>query len=271
MTRHAAPTHLAAQAGLAAPPVAGKAPTTRPNSQWFDPHPGLGISMMDHLYNRLDGAYPHKWRSNFPDAQAIDNWAESWVEAFEDEGITPADVKIGLKECRSRFGWPPSCAEFIQACKPFADPLAAYHEALAGLEARAKGEMGSWSHPAVFWAANMLQRDLPLAVYASVEKRWACVLKAQMQRGEWEPIPEPRAQLPAPGQAKMSSEAAAQMLSELGAQGLLKQADGEFDHKRWARKLLARVAGGDASISIHQANAAADALRVPPVAEAGEP
>ena len=76
------------------------------------------ISLIDHLFNRLDGAYPGKWRQNFRNQQAIDNWAESWVEAFEEEGITPQDVKVGLRECRKRFGWPPSVAEFMQACRP---------------------------------------------------------------------------------------------------------------------------------------------------------
>src|SRR5205823_10890347 len=66
------------------PAALAEAVTTRPYSKWFEPHPGLGISLMDHLFNRLDGAYPHKWRANFPDPQSVDNWQESWVEAFEE-------------------------------------------------------------------------------------------------------------------------------------------------------------------------------------------
>lgn len=240
-------------------------PTTRPYSQWFEPHPGLGISMMDHLYNRLDGAYPHKWRANFPDPQAIDNWAESWVEAFEEEGITPADVKTGLKACRSRYSWPPSCAEFIQACKPFADAAAAYHVAIAGLEARAKGEFGDWSHPAVYWAATLLQRDLMGQAYGAVKDRWAAALAAQLQRNEWAEIPAPRPQLAAPGKTKLSREGAAAMLRELEAKGLIthgivKDAKDTFDHRRWARRILARVANGDKDVESYSAAAASEAL-----------
>lgn len=246
------------------------APTTRPYSQWFEPHPALGISMMDHLYNRLDGAYPHKWRANFPDEQAIDNWAESWVEAFEEEGITPADVKTGLKVCRNRYGWPPSCAEFIQACKPHADAAAAYHEAVAGLEARGKGERGEWSHPAVFWAATLLQRDLMGQTYSAVKERWAAALNAQLARTEWAEIPVPRQQLAAPGQTKLSREGAAAMLRELEAKGVLtrgvtKKSGDDFDHKRWARRLVERVASGDKSVTNYQADAACEALGLKPM------
>ncbi|MES2148612.1 MAG: replication protein P [Pseudomonadota bacterium] len=248
--------------------AAAAAPTTRPFSQWFEPHAELGISLMDHLYNRLDGAYPHKWRANFPDEQAIDNWAESWVEAFEEEGITPIDVKAGLKACRSRFAWPPSCAEFIQACKPHGDATGAYHEAVAGLEARGKGERGSWSHPAIFWAATLLQRDLMGQTYSAVKDRWAAALKAQLERTEWAEIPMPRVQLAAPGKTKLSREGAAQMLRELEAQGVItkgitKKSGDNFDHKRWARRLLERVANGDKGLTIYQTNAASESLGLP--------
>lgn len=252
------------------------APTTRPYSKWFEPHPGLGISLMDHLYNRLDGAYPHKWRANFPDAQAIDNWCESWVEAFEDEGITPDDVKRGLKACRSRYAWPPSCAEFIQACRPHGDAATAYHEAVAGLEARGKGERGEWSHPAIFWAATLLQRDLMGQAYSAVQGRWASALKAQLARTEWAEIPAPRQQLAAPGKTKLSREGAAAMVRELEAKGLLtkgvdKQADKDFDHKRWARRLVERVANGDKSVTNYQADAASAVLGVPTPGQAKKP
>lgn len=258
---------------MTAPVVPETAPTTRPYSQWFEPHPDLGISLMDHLYNRLDGAYPHKWRANFPDEQAVDNWAESWVEAFEEEGITPNDVKSGLKACRNRFAWPPSCAEFVQACKPHGDAAAAYHEAIAGLEARGKGARGTWSHPAVFWAATMLQRELMGQTYASVKDRWAAALKAQLARTEWAEIPIPRPQLVAPGKGLASKEGAVAMLRELEASGLItkgvtKQVDDKFDHKRWARRLLERVEQGDKSIKIYQIDAARAALGLAPLGSA---
>ncbi len=86
-------------------------------SKWFE-QKSNGKNLMELLFDRLDGAYPHKWRSNFPNQDAIDNWMTSWSEAFEEEKVTPEMIKNGLKACRSQFDWPPSCAEFIKSCKP---------------------------------------------------------------------------------------------------------------------------------------------------------
>lgn len=237
-------------------------PSTRPYSQWFEVHPGLGISMMDHLYNRLDGAYPHKWRSNFANQQAIDNWNESWVEAFEEEGITPADVKSGLREVRKRFAWPPSCAEFIQACKPSLDPLIAYHEAVAGLEARGKGEVGVWSHPAVYWAASLLKSDLMGQTYAQVKSKWEQALKGQMERTEWADIPPARIALPAPDTSPAAKELATKMVRELGAQGVIKTGKDGIDHKRWARRIMDQLARKDKDLSMIQIQFANAALEI---------
>ncbi|CUI07855.1 hypothetical protein BN2497_10487 [Janthinobacterium sp. CG23_2] len=231
---------------------------TRPYSQWFDIVPALGINFVDHLFNRLDGAYPHKWRSNFANQQAIDNWAESWVEAFEEEHITPADVKIGLRECRNRFTWPPSCAEFILACRPSADPLIAYHEALAGLEARGKGEMGAWSHPAIYWAASLLRADLMGQTYAVVKDRWAALLKSQMERGEWAPIPAARVLLPMPDVSPATKAHATKILADLGATGVIK-GRGD-DPKAWAKRIHERLARGDKTLSSLQISFAKTAM-----------
>ncbi len=245
---------------LTAAPELPSSPLTRPFSQWFEPVEGLGIAFIDHLYNRLDGAYPHKWRSNFANQQAIDNWAESWVEAFEEERITPADVKVGLRECRKRFTWPPSCAEFIQACRPTSDPMTAYHEAIAGLEARGKGDMGVWSHPAVFWAASMLRADLMGQTHAQVKDRWAAALKAQMERAEWAEIPAPRVLLPAPDVSPAAKAHAEKMLAELGAKGIVKKDRDTTDHRLWAKRILEREKRGDKSLLMIQLNFAREAM-----------
>jgi hypothetical protein len=215
-------------------------PSTRPFSQWFDPVESLGISMVDHLYNRLDGAYPHKWRSNFADQQAIDNWAESWVECFEEEGITPNDVKIGLRECRKRFAWPPSCAEFVQACRPGLDPLKAYYEAVAGVQARLNGEMGEWSHPAIYWATVPMGVELREQSYSQVRARWEAALEQQLAKGTWEPIPQPRLHLAAPGKSTTSTEKARTAIKEAAGQVMHK-----FASTGWAVKLLARADAGE--------------------------
>lgn len=231
--------------------------STRPFSQWFDPVPTLGISFIDHLFNRLDGAYPHKWRSNFTNQQAIDNWAESWVEAFEEEGITPNDVKVGLRECRRRFAWPPSCAEFIQACRPHVDPMRAYYEAVAGLEARGKGEFGTWSHPAIFWAAWSMRKELREQAFSAVKIRWETALQQQLDKATLDEIPEPVFELTAPGQSTTSCEKAKAKIANLI--GSVINREPPADRLGWARQVLARAAAGE-KLTPTQVQMARDAL-----------
>jgi hypothetical protein len=167
-------------------------PTANQFGDWLQPDEKLGgKSLMIHLYNRLDGAYPHKWRSNFLSPEALDNWACSWAEAFEEEGITPRDIKAGLKACRAKHDWPPSCSEFIKACRPALNSVNAYYEALEGLLARDKGEVGVWSHPAVFWASSALSFDLKNKTFSQVKSRWEKALDDEMKKGDWEEIPKP--------------------------------------------------------------------------------
>lgn len=239
--------------------------TASPFDVWFELHDNLGgKSLMDHLFARLDGAYPHKWRSNFPSQEAIDNWSCSWAEAFIEEGITPADIKAGLKACRTRFDWPPSCAEFLKACKPTVDvdPMKAYYEAIAGIQARATGKMGAWSHPAIYFAAMPLSFDLGSLPFSQVKGRWEQALAEQMDRGEWAQIPEPpesRLALPEPGKGRLSREGAAKMMEELGASGILKP---KTDHLRWAKNIMERVKRKDKTLEMIQIRFAKEALGI---------
>lgn len=243
--------------------------TTSPFDKWFADHPTLKTSLMMHLYNRLDGAYPHWWRANFPTQQAIDNWAVSWAEAFEEAGITPADIKGGLKVCRVKYDKPPSSAEFIKACKPSVDPLVSYYEAVAGVQARAKGEVGAWSHPAVYWAAMPLAFDLGNQTYSQIKPRWERALAEQMGRGEWPAIPAPMVALPAPGKSMLSSENAAKMVSALKADGVIKTDASKSDGKLWARRIMARIKRGDKTVTMIQRNSAEEALALTPAPQPG--
>lgn len=215
---------------------------------------------MDHLYNRLDGAYPHKWRSNFPNQQAIDNWCVSWSEAFDDEGITPDQVRSGLKVVRSKYDWPPSVSEFIKACKPSVDSVVAYYEAVAGIQRRGKGEMGEWSHPAIYWASVPLAYDLTQQTYSQMKVRWERALAEQMDRGEWAPIPAPMLALPEPGKTNLSRENAAKLVKEFKATEVVKQAESKEDHKRWAKKIQDRAKKPKNGLSLIQIKFAEEAL-----------
>lgn len=231
-------------------------------TEWTVPRTALkGISALDHLFNRLDGMYPGTWRKNFTTEQSVANWKAECQEVFFEEGVTLNQIATGLRECRRLYpAWPPTVPQFASACNPPVDPAQAYHEALTGLEARRRGEVGVWSHPAIYWAASSLSRVLGMQPVQAVKDQWAAALKMQLARGSWEAIPLPRPQLPAPGQSPTAPEEAKRMLAKLGAAGITKSAASKVDHMAWAKKIMARNARGDKTLRPFQIKEARQAL-----------
>ena len=212
--------------------------STAPISRWLEVHPGLGISMMDHLFNRLDGAYPHRWRSAFANQQAINNWRESWVEAFEDEGITPQDIKAGLKACRKMFDWPPSISEFIKACKPAIDPTVAYYQALEQGQRRANGERGDWPSPAVYWAwVKIGAYDFNNVGFTALRQRWERALADECAKSSWPEIPDANVALPAPGESITSTAEGLEQIAKVTAMIRPKT----VGNRDWAYRLIERA------------------------------
>jgi hypothetical protein len=57
---------------------------------WLSPQPALdNMTLIDLLFNRLDGLYPNRWRASFRNEHAIANWREAWADGFVSEGLTP--------------------------------------------------------------------------------------------------------------------------------------------------------------------------------------
>jgi hypothetical protein len=190
--------------------------STAPLNVWLDPHPKLdGVSLIDHLFNRLDGLYPHRWRSAFANEQAIINWRESWAEGLAEEGITLPEVKCGIDACRRDFAWPPSFAEFLSACRPAIDPESAYAEAVEQLRLREHGE-DKWTHRAIYWAASEIGSwDLRQSTWGGIKARWTAVLRDKLADRDLPDIPPPRVALPAPGKTEVSREDALKRLATL--------------------------------------------------------
>lgn len=94
--------------------------STFENNPWLMVKPSIGMSLIDHLFNKLDGMYTGKWRAAFSGpsgAIAIANWKAAWAEALVERRISPEQVKRGLTNCLDMYDWPPSLTEFIKACK----------------------------------------------------------------------------------------------------------------------------------------------------------
>jgi hypothetical protein len=181
---------------------------------WLTTHPKLGITLMDHLFNRMDGSYPNRWRAAFANAQAIQNWREAWSEAFIEEGITPGEVAAAIRICRQMYDWPPSLTEFLRACRPSIDHESAYYEAVRELTKRSSNE-DQWSHPAIYWAAAGMAYDLTSNPYVVIKNRWAKALSAELAKRSWEPVPIKAEVLVAPGKTIATPEVAKSFIDRL--------------------------------------------------------
>lgn len=177
---------------------------------WLEPSARLeGLAPIDHLFNRLDGLYPHRWRSAFGSEQAIANWRQAWADGFAEEGLTLDEIRIGLAACRRMFDWPPSFAEFVKACRPAMDYERAFIEAQEQMRLREDGR-DEWSSPAVFWAASSMSWELRCSAYGAVKTRWRAALDkavADVKAGKLPAeVPAKREALPAPGQSTVTQE-----------------------------------------------------------------
>lgn len=212
--------------------------STAPQSRWLDPHPALGISLMDHLFNRLDGAYPNRWRAAFATDQAIANWRESWAESFEAVRLTPDEVKAGLNRCRAKLDWPPSIAEFIKACRPPVNYDAALYEACQQLRLRSEGK-DEWTNPAFFWAAVKVgEYDMLNVSHGQLIKRFAAALDEVLE-SDVQPVPARAIALPAPGHTRAAPE---RVKAEVEKVRALQKGVGNKD---WAHRVLERAKGKD--------------------------
>ncbi len=220
------------------------------------------VEIVEGIHASMLLAYGRKYTDMWGSSTA-DDLIEFWVEGLR--GFTPREVKHGITAMAS-CDWPPTLPEFRKLCRPPVSDTAAYYEAMAGLLARAKGEFGDWSSPAVFWAASHLKVELMSQSYTQIKDRWNALLKAQIERGEWAEIPMPRALLPAPEVSPAAREHADAMIKKLGADGIFNKP--WRNPLAWAEKIMDRVKRGDKSLVMIQIKFAKTALGIKDEVEA---
>lgn len=120
-----------------------------------------------------------------PDRKAV---VEEWAQELAD--MRPHEVQRGLSAA-SNSPYAPNIGDFRRLCRPALDPEWAWHEAQAGLQARARGEVGAWSHPAVFRAATGLRWELRTKTFAAARRQWEMVLSREFAAGWGGEVPEP--------------------------------------------------------------------------------
>ncbi len=163
--------------------------TSRPKSC------ALPEAWIERLFARFEAMYGARfadaWKGcNLANVKAV--WAETLGALTRDELAT------GVAACQKK-PFPPTLPEFITLCRPPIDFEDAFLFAVRQMARRDRGD-DEWPVPAVFWAAVQIGSfDLRNSSWATIEKRWRRVLQAEIDKGEWQPIPPRSVALPAPG------------------------------------------------------------------------
>jgi hypothetical protein len=214
----------------------------------------LPTAWIEKLFERMAALYGSKfadmWRGTDPE-QVKALWSQELGKLSREEVTKGAQALMTLE-------WPPSLPQFINLCRPKLDAQKAFTEALNGLMARDRGEVGVWSHPAVFWAAVRVGAfDMKNSTYPQIQARWRVALEDELAKGDWAEIPKPAVALPA---VKVSADVAQKYLAQL--QPFSAESNG-VDHKRWAKRILERHAQGDKRLLPIQVSMAQAALKAP--------
>jgi hypothetical protein len=205
---------------------------THPNSSTSTPLQAWVEKLLQYMLACYGKRFTDQW-CMVEQRDIVEVWAE------ELEGLSHAELKAG-KEALAACAWPPTLPEFKRLCKPPVDPMKAYYEAVAGVQSRVNGEMGEWSHPAIYWAAMPLAVELREQTYSQVKARWEAALSAQLAKGAWDEIRKPQLHLAAPGKSTTGTEKARTAIREAAGQVMHR-----FASTDWAPKLLARHEAGE--------------------------
>jgi hypothetical protein len=123
-----------------------------------------------------------------PPAAVKAEWAQGLA------GFSPSEIKRGLSSCQTR-AFVPTLGEFVRLCRPAIDPEYAWVEAQAGMKQRTEGQVGDWSHPAVFRAARDFEQQLRSGTYRQFRREWERRLELEFKLGWGDDVPRPNAQL----------------------------------------------------------------------------
>lgn len=206
---------------------------------------------IERLFQRMEDRYGDLWSSRygaFPRERVKRSWAEDLAD------LSPDEVVRGVDACRcAKF--PPTLPEFRALCRPPIDFEAAFVEAVQQMAARDSGG-DRWSSPAIFWSAVTIGAfDLRNCSWQTIEKRWRKVLQAELDKGEWQPVPARAIALPEPKPSARDRDAAERILSSVQVKNV--------GSKEWAERLKKRHEDGE-KLSALQINSYREALGITP-------
>lgn len=177
----------------------------------------LPVAAIHNLFAWMGKRFGAKFANAHPGIEP-EALVETW--ATELSTYTEAELRRGVKACQ-RLEWPPTLAEFQRYARPPINPEVAHAEAQVQMRNREYGREDTWSHPAIFYAAAEMGRDLFALSYTQCRARWTDALRRAeegIDAGTLASTIQPRQlRLAAPGMATTSREAALQRIARLKA------------------------------------------------------
>jgi hypothetical protein len=143
-----------------------------------------------------------------------ENVQAEWAEALA--GFAPAEIERGVRACQTRI-FAPTLGEFLRLCRPGLDPELAWFEACEGMRAREAGELGEWTHPAVYRAAGQFAFELKTSSLQPVRRRWEWILQREFAKGWGEDVKPPLQQIEHKPALRQPTEHERKALAELRA------------------------------------------------------
>ncbi len=147
----------------------------------------LPKSAIEHLFERFTAQLGSKVADLWAGVPPEHIHAE-WGVALAD--FRPEEIDRGLRSCQTRQ-FAPTLGEFTRLCRPALDAEVAFLEAGAGLRARDTGEVGVWTHPAVFRAACTMSVEVRAGSWRESRKRWEWALARELEAGWRKDVPPP--------------------------------------------------------------------------------
>lgn len=190
----------------------------------------LTVESIDRLFEDMSLLFGRKFTEQW---QTVDPARMKQLWLRELSGYSREELRKGYTALKT-LTYPPTLGEFTKLCRTPVDPIVAYTEALAGLRARSKGNMGTWSHKAVYWTAAALAHDIQHSTYNQIRHIWEAELQKRLSDSN---LPD----IPAPSQQIHYTPTPAPVVAEKIAVAFDKKGDG----RDWARKILARKESGE--------------------------
>lgn len=131
------------------------------------------------IFERLSGQLGAKVADLYagvPETTVQEEWGSGLA------GFQPEEIARGIAACRER-AFAPTLGEFLRMCRPALDPEWAWYEAGDCLRQRDAGEVGDWSHPAVWRAACAMGSEVRGGDWKAHRVRWTYTIKREFVAG----------------------------------------------------------------------------------------